>query len=238
MMSEKDKILKELSCIIEKFRRAKEVKEYDSLKFVKTQESLLFDIALIFVMCIGDHNIYDTELLEFIKRQFLVVDDDQERIKRLDLIMEYEQKYTELLNDINTNVYNEEELEEKFETLESYASNIRGNKDLCFHRFYTDVRHIANLHLKNLIGYGNTPKYTLSRFKHLEAFRYLKGNLINTLNASNSVQYELSQREDIDDSVKRAIIQSYKNQEEMAYEEMFGDLLEIECDGDVDIFVR
>lgn len=233
-----DKIKKDLLGIMEKFDKAKETRKKDSYTFVKTQESLLFEIALLFVMCIGDHNIYDTELLEFIKRQYLIVDDDSERIKRLDLITEYQQKYTQLLEDINTNVYNEEELEEKFETLESYAGKVRENKDRCFHRFYMDVRRIANLHLKNLIRYGNTPKYTLSRYKHLEAFRYLKGNLINTLNASTSVQCELSQREDIDESVKRAIIQSYKNQEDMAYEQMFGDLSEIECDGDVDIFFQ
>ena len=83
-------------------------------------------------MCIGDCHIYNTELLEYIKIQYLVVDDNPDRIRRLDVITEYEQKYTDLLDDINTNVYNEDELEEKFEILESYESKVRENKDRCF----------------------------------------------------------------------------------------------------------
>lgn len=239
MKSGTEKIKKELLDTVEKYREAKEKQKNDFyFDLAWVQGRLLFDIALTFVMCIGDCHIYNTELLEYIKIQYLVVDDNPDRIRRLDVITEYEQKYTDLLDDINTNVYNEDELEEKFEILESYESKVRENKDRCFHRFYMDVRHIANLRLESLINYGNTPKHILAVYKHLEAYRYLQYNLFKTHSASVTVQSELQYNEGINDSVKQTIIQSYKNQEDLAYEQLFGEIYEIECDGDVDIFLR
>ena len=235
--SEKEKIIKEVLNLVKEYTDAKKDLK-DTSRINRIQESSQHYIALKFVMCIGDVFIFYPKLLQFIKDQYIIVDDVPYRMESRKKIDYYRAKYNDLLDDINTNTYMEEELEQKFEELESYDHQVCYHSIMCFDTFYLRVRYIANLHLTNLLKqYPDVSKFLLSRYKHLEEYRFLNSMLLDTIHATGEINKDLTGK-NIDENVKKAILESCKEQDSAVYARLFDDLTEITYDNDIRHFLR
>lgn len=240
--TEKEKIIVEVLDLVNTYMDAKKnsIGIVDS-KLNHIQEMSLYYIALKFVMCMGGEYLFHKKLLAFIKYQYLLVEDTDYLLESYKSIDYYTNKYNECLENINTNTYMEDELEQKFEELDDYRNKIFHHNSRCFRSFYRRVRYLANLHLTNLLRHYpeiDVPESTLSRYKHMEDFRYLYSVYMDTMYAYIDVMDELDKRNDIDKNLKNAILKSQRDQRDTIRERLFGNLTEITYDNDINHFLR